>query len=295
MADTDVHVGVLNKFAVGKETTPGTPVAVTNVIEVDPGSAGLFLDPQKADFQGTRGELAHNIERVCLVKKDSGFDFSGVFSHEMKAVLLELMGLAPAADDKPTFTAQQERGTFLQENAGCKIADVVFSASSGQALTYKISGLSRAVTIVTGAIGVGIPLYTTDRPFLMSDGALTVDSADIPVNKIEVKRATPLSDGFYNSLVRGQAVENDEIVSGIIEIDWTVANMTTRGILTKWMTGATAHLEIDFAIATDTLVFEMYNVVYEGRPPGHLDRNIMSWALPFKAYKDSTHASLIVT
>ena len=294
MTDT-VHVGIFNKIAVGKETTPGTPVAMTNAVEVDSGSAGLWLDPQTADFQGTRGELAHNVDRVCLVKKDSGFDFGGVFSHEMKTLLLDLMGLDPAADDKPCFTAQQERGTLLQQNAGCKIAEVVFSATSGQALTYKVTGPSRAVTITSGTIASGATFFVTDRPFLMSDGALTVDAGDVPVSKIEVKRATPLSEGFYNSLVRQQAVENDEIVSGVIEVDWTVANLNTRGVLAKWLAGTTAHLAIDFAISADVLGFEMYNVVYEGRPPGHLDRNIMNWALPFKAYKDASHAALIVT
>ena len=289
MAEQTVAQG--RKFFVGFGVEGDAGVAAAPTVWPELTSESFSYDPSRQDFIGLSGSRSHHYQAV----EDGNIVTAGgvVFpcrKEWLDDVLYWAMGggnaAAPTlAETLPTVTSQvyKDLATEALDYLGCKITTLELTSESNGPLIATPTFVPMGVT--TGVTPDAVTRTITD-PFLMHHHlTLTVDGGTIYCSSIALTIDNAVEDGhFMNSQSRVAVPAGDRMITGTITCDWNAANATTRGIWTKFLSGATASIAPVYADGSNTLTMTMPRCVYPaGGPPQGDDRAMIQWEVPFEA------------
>lgn len=151
----------------GAEVTPGTAVALSTYIPVDPDNTGLTFDPAREALKLGMGTIFNDFTSVELAAKGTGsaqFPLWGSLGQG----LLALCGIAPGPITLPSYiTIGIGRVVELQTYAGCRAKTVNFTATSSKPWTTKID-FDFIARPTDSSIG-SAPSFTPEKPFVWGD------------------------------------------------------------------------------------------------------------------------------
>jgi hypothetical protein len=254
-------------------------------------SETLGYDPSRQDFVGLSGTRSHHYQSVAdgNIVTGGGFVFNAR-KQWFDDILFWAMGGGNAgspslAETVKPLTIQKHMDYAGQavEYLGCKITTLELASESNGPLVVTVTVVPMGVT--TGVTADAATRTISDPLMMHHHLTLTIDGGSVYCNSLGLTLDNAVEDDhFQNSQSRTAVPEGDRLVSGNIAIDWNAANAVTRGIWTKFLSGATASLAMAYNDGTNTLTFTMAQVKYTaGGPPQADGRGTIPWEVPFSA------------
>ncbi len=248
----------------GLESTPGTPVALTEYYEIQ--SENMLREPDIQDFTGLTGARGQSKTSRREGNIALGGDINiparqNIIGNWLYWAMGGGNGGAPSLDNEtlPTFTLCLDRvvrkGTF----AGTKIDTLELASETNGHLLIHPTMLAMNYTDAVG--GSTTPSYDDQvtYPILMHHGlTLTVDGSAIELNKLNLTLNNNLDgDHFVNSQYRTVIPEGRREIALTLGCDWDIQTMTTRAVWTKFLSGSTAALIATYSDGSNTVVFTL--------------------------------------
>lgn len=287
-------VGYKGQLGLGKETTPGTPVAPTVFLAFE--SETFKNEIERAESAGIAGTRGRSKLRSTQTKKrpGGGFVLSGTKVEELP-LLLELafgtfsggsLGSTALAEALPSFTVEIDKVARRATYAGCKMGLLRLASSSGDQLLKLEAENIVAMSEAISADAATTPVYTeTQRPLVHKDATLTVDTEELHIEEVSLEIENTLDDDlFRNSQTRLAVPELDRRVGGAITSSWNADAYTHA--LAKFYSGTTAAVVVSWTDGTRTLSVSLPYCYFTGETPSIPGREVMTLSLPFEA-KDS--------
>lgn len=286
-------------------TTQGRKVVVGCGLEGDAGVAvvptlfpgitgeGFIRNPNRQDITGLNGTRSHHYQATA----EGNIDARGSFVFPARKqwfsyVLYWAMGggssNAPTlAETAKTITCEVDKVVRVLTYAGCKIGTLELTSESNNPLIVNVNDVI-AMSVTDAVAGTATtPVRTITDNLIMHHGlTMTVDGGSVYCNSLNLTLSNALEDDhFQNSVSRTAVPEGDRLVTGELTVDWSIANAVTRGMWTKFVSGATASITAAYSDGTNTLTFTMAQCHYhEGdRPVGADGRGTIFDTAPFQA------------
>ena len=291
MAETETTQGREFTIGLGLEGDAGTavvPVLFPGII-----SEGFPRNPNRQDVTGLNGSRSHHYQATA----EGNIDGRGSFSfHARKQWLMHVLfwamgggsaNVPSLGETLPTFTTELDAEVRVLTFAGSKIGTLELSSESNAPLQVNVNDIL-AMSVADAVAGTQTaPVRTITDAFMMHHGlTLTIDGGAVRCNSILTVIENMLEDDhFQNSTSRTAIPEGDRVIRGEIVPDWSVANAVTRGMWTKFVSGATASIALAYSDGTNTLTLTMPRCHYhEGdRPPSADSRGTIFDTVPFQA------------
>lgn len=301
MAETGTSQGRNFVVGLGLEGDAGVPVVPTLFPEIQ--SETFSYDPSRQDFVGLSGTRSHHKQASAdgNIVTAGGFVFNAR-KEWLDDILYWAMGGGNAAtptlaDAVKPLTVEVDKVTRVLTYGGCKITTLEFASESNGPLVVTPTFVPMNVSDAAAGTGTAPDRTIADVLLMHHQLTLTVDADTIYANSFGLTIDNLVEDDhFQNSQSRTAVPEGDRTVMGTISMDWNVANAVTRGVWTKFLSGATASITPVYNDGSNILTFVMANCHYTaGGPPGADGRGTVPWEVPFQAKSSAAGVSDEIT
>jgi len=277
-------------FGFGLENSAGVAVTPTLFPSMIEGTCPVNYNKQ--DIPGLSGTRSHPYQNMVMGQIDGRL--TGRFMARkqwLQHFLYWTMGGGNTtnptlAETVKTFTAEVDTYVRVLTFAGCKVSKLELSSEPNKPLYVNLAEVL-AMSVADAAQGSGTtPVRTITDPAIMHHHLTLSLDGDVKCGTFNLTFDNKCEDNhFQNSQSRLAIPEGDREITGKVQIDWSVLNAVTRGIWTKFKSGATAAMSAVFADGTNTLTITMPRVIYhEGdAPPAASARETIYSEVPFKA------------
>jgi hypothetical protein len=211
----DPVMGVMARWAVGEETTAGTPVTPTNLLEVLPGS-DLGMAEEAVGAEGMSGTRSRKSERTRAgLQRISGRCIMEPNAAELALLLPWILGANASgttyalAETLQPFTSElkKDNGTDgkVFTYAGCFVNKATFTSEPGAALRLELEVEAFTESVGTAATATSLTLNVATSPFIHSDtsAAVSIAGSAYPTSRVQITIDNQLdADRFLNSTTR---------------------------------------------------------------------------------------------
>lgn len=260
----------------------------------------LHEEAEIIETNGMRGTVEHNKERTREgLKRVSGSIKVPCSRLALDALLPYITGSAEStnvfalADSLPEFYMMVDRGAKVYTYSGCRIARASFNGSQGQMLFLDLD--IEAETETTGAAG-SFPVLTmpTEKPYIMKDGVLTLQSSTRLFNNFNLTIQNQLNtELFENALTRYDIPLVDRMISLATDHPWDSDN---TDLVAQALDGAAGTAVFTNGAASgDILTFAMAAVQYPNKTPTNQGRDVTRLPLEGMVRSSGTTKPLIIT
>ncbi len=260
----------------------------------------LHEEAEIIETNGMRGTTDHNSERTREgLKRVSGSIKVPCSRITLDALLPYIVGGSEStnvfalADTLPEFYMMVDRGAKVYTYSGCRIAKASFNSSQGQMLMLDLD--IEAETETTGDAGTFPSLtFPTEKPYIMKDGVLTLQSSARQFNNFNLTITNQLNtELFENALTRYDIPLVDRIISLATDHPWDTDNVD---LVKQALDGAAGTAVFTNGAASgDVLTFAMAAIQYANKTPTHQGKVVTRLPLEGMVRSSGSTKSLITT
>lgn len=260
----------------------------------------LHEEAEIIETNGMRGTTDHNSERTREgLKKVSGSIKVPCSRITLDALLPYILGgsestnIFALAETLPEFYMMVDRGAKVFTYSGCRIAKASFNSSSGQMLMLDLD--IEAETETTGDAGSFPSLtFPTEKPYIMKDGVLTLQSATRQFNNFNLTITNQLNtELFENNLTRYDIPLIDREISLATDHPWDTDNVD---LVKQALAGAAGTAVFTNGAASgDVLTFAMAAIQYANKTPTNQAKDVTRLPLEGMVRSLGSTKSLITT
>lgn len=264
------------------------------------GSETLHEEADIVETSGTRGTVDHNKERTREGLKRVSGSIKVPCSRIVLDTLLpyitggnEATNVFPLAQTLQEFVLMVDRGAKVYTYSGCRISRASFNGTQGQILMLDLD--IEAETETTGNAGT-FPVLTmpTERPYIMVDGVLTLQSSTRVFNNFNLTINNTLDTELYeNALTRYTIPLTDRTITLATDLPWSTDNVDLEKQALDGAAGTAVFT--NGGAAGDVLTFAMAAIQYKNRTVTSQGSPTMRFPLEGDVRSSGTTAPLIIT
>lgn len=252
------------------------------------------------ETNGMTGTTDHNKERTRAgLKRVAGSIKIACSRVVLDTLLPYITGSAESsdvfalADSLPEFYLMIDRGAKVYTYAGCRIAKATFNGAKGDILFLDLEIEAEIETI--GNTGTFTALTNpTEKPYLMSDGVLTLQGSSRVFEKFSLTIENRLNtELFGNNLSRYDIPLIDRVITLQTDCPWDTDN---TDLVKQALDGAAGTLVFTNAeVTSDILTFAMAAIQYANVTPSMGGKDVTNLPLTGMVRSSGSTKSLIIT
>lgn len=252
------------------------------------------------ETNGMTGTVEHNKERTREgLKRVSGSIKLACSRIALDTLLPYITGTAEStdvfalADTLPEFYLMIDRGVKVYTYAGCRIAKATFSGTKGDML-YLDLDIEAEMETVGDAGSFPVLTVPTEKPYLMADGVLTLQSSTRLFENFSLAIENRLNtELFENALTRHDIPLIDRVITLSTDHPWDTDNVD---LVKQDLDGAAGSVVFTNAVAAgDVLTFAMAAIQYANITTTLQGKDVIRLPLEGMVRSSGTTKPLIIT